>query len=107
MILLRPTRLNVYRAGLVDAVTGSSFFYTFARSVKFTLSHMAVKSLVDYWAGYIRAQKNQSPYSTTDIIIAIPPKCLKNSRASQLFLLMTELGIHIHIIRGSHERHAR
>lgn len=63
MILLRPTRLNVYRAGLVDAVTGSSFFYTFARSVRFTLSHMTVKSLVDYWAGYIAGRINSKLYA--------------------------------------------
>ena len=63
MILLRPTRLNVYRAGLVDAVTGSSLFYTFARSVRFTLSHMTVKSLVDYWAGYIAGRINSKLYA--------------------------------------------
>lgn len=62
MIVLRPTRLNVFRVGIVDAVTGLSAIYASVKAIKLMLSRRNIKNMVYYYSGYICGKINLKYY---------------------------------------------
>ncbi|ALL01987.1 Glycosyltransferase family protein [Pyrodictium delaneyi] len=57
MYFLRPVRLNPYKVGLADKITGVSFPYSIIKSTRLSISNRSFSCIKDYFAGYISARR--------------------------------------------------
>ncbi len=62
MIVLRPTRINYYRSGLVDSATGSKTSYALLKALAVAARTKNPRSLVAYAAGYLAGRLNRESY---------------------------------------------
>ena len=99
MYLMRPTRLDFYRSGFVDAITGTPLYYVLLRAIEILRRSASLRETVRYLAGNISGLLNLDKYNKIKYLT----RKSKNNLVKIKIIQMINTKIHIHnAMSGTH-----